>query len=318
MLYAMLAAAWGDDDDEELGNNLDNLSNFTVERSIPVKLGEYVLKLPVGFGPPQLAWLTGGVLNRWASGRYTGTDAVGELAKGWVKSFAPVSPSDMELSKRPVDFFVQTFMPTVFKPLANIAMDQNNFGSPLTPMFKDPDKLKSEQAMRNTPSFYSDIAVELEKTTGIDLYPDHIKALVNGYMVGPINQIVKLTVEDEAKKLRGEPASIPVFASIIDNINDRQVLNSIYSRVRNDLDGTHRKVESLRASGGTDQITPEMLDIDRAYTRFVGMEKLIGGQRSALRKMELEPEEMSERVQAVEERADAARRRLLVDYFQTK
>jgi hypothetical protein len=315
-LYALLKGAWGDDDDEELGNDLDNLSNFVVERTIPIKLGEHMVKIPVGFGPPQLAWATAVTLNRWASDRYTTKDAVMELAKAWVKSSAPISPSDMEISKRPVDWLGQTFTPTVLKPLANIWTDQTAFGAPLTPRFKNADKLKSEQANRNTPPIYTDLARELHELTGIDMYPDHIKALTDGVLIGPMQEILKLTVDAEAKKLRGEPERMPLISQLVDTINDRQILNSVYNRVRSDMEQAHREYGALQGDPEKrGDITMEMRAQEQAYKRFAAAEKLIGQQRSALNKMPLDAEARAEKVQALEARADAERKKLLIQYM---
>lgn len=316
-LYAMLKAAWGDDDDEEMGNKLDNLSNFTVERTIPFKIGDFVVKLPVGFGPPQLAWLTAGVVNRWSSGRYDTVDALGELSKGWAKSFAPISPSDMELSKRPVDFMAQTLTPTVLRPLFNIFSDQTAFGAPLTPEFKDKDKLKSAQAKRTTAVAYSEMAQQLHEMTGIDVYPDHIKALADGYLIGPMREIMSMTIESESRKLRGEPMRVPLVASFVDSLNDRQLLNSVYYRVRGEMEQGHREYQTLKDAGDPDGlITPEMADAERAYKRFEAAEKMIGMQRSALRRSKITDEdELAERTQEIEQRADSERRRLMVEYL---
>lgn len=316
--YAMLKAVWGDDEDEEIGNKLDNISNFTAERSIPVKLGDFVLKLPVGFGPPQLAWLAGVTVNRWAAGRYDGVDAIGELAKGWAKSFAPISPSEMELSKRPVDFLVQTFMPTVLKPIISIATDQTAFGAPLTPT-PNRDKLKSEQAMRTTPGIYSDIARELHDTIGVDVYPDHVRALVDGYLVGPLRMITNLAVYNPAKKQRGEPEQLVLTSSLIDTINERHILNAVYFREKNELDAIHREVKSLTARGEHDRITPEMREAEAAYKTFHSTETMLGLQRSALkRNTQLDDETRADRVREIEERADAARRKVLVRFLGSK
>lgn len=313
-LYALLRGAWGDDDDEELGNNLDNLSNFTVERSIPVKLGGMVLKAPVGFGPPQLAWVTAVSLSRFASGRYSAGDAAGELGKAFFKTMAPVSPSEIEVMKRPGDFFMQTITPTILKPLANIYADQTAMGAQLTPAFKDPAKLKSEQAKRNTAPIYSEIAAWVHSNIGVDIYPDHLKAIADGLLIGPAREIIALTSENDAKRARGEPGKMPIVSSLIDNLNDRQQLNGIYSRVRGELDRNHREYATRKADG---EVTPEMEVLEQAYKKFTSQEKMFGVQRAALKKnTTLDDDTRSERTKAIEERADAAHRKLLVHFMQ--
>lgn len=314
-LYAMMAAGWGDEDDEELGNKLDNMPNFTTDRSIPIKLGEHVFKVPVGFGPPQLAWLLGVTTNRLASGRYEPKDAAFEAVKGIVKTVAPVSPSDIELSKRPVDFLVQTMTPTVIKPLMNIAMDQTGMGGALTPQFKNPDKMRYEQSKRNTPGVFTDVAKELHSITGVDMYPDHIKELTNGVLIGPWHELMKVFVYNPAATSRGDTPSVPVVSQMLDTYKSRAVQASIYYRVRNDLETANKELNRLKTEDPS-EITPELREKANAFAQFKSSELMLAHQRTALKKMNgLDDETHDIRLQAIEERADAAQRRVLLRYM---
>lgn len=317
-LYSLLKASWGDDEDEEIGNKLDNLSNFTVERTIPINLGGLTVKAPVGFGPPQMAWQTAVTLSRWGSGRYTGVDALGELAKGWGKNFAPVAPSDIELSKRPLTFLAQTFTPTVMRPMLNILVDETSMGAPLTPQFKDPDKLKSEQAKRTTAPVYSEIARSLEATLGVDIFPDQIKAMSDGYLVGPLREVITMMVETPAKEARGEKGQLPLVHSLIDVTNDRTILNSVYYRLRKDMEQDHREFSSaMDDPEKRHSLTADQREKERAYQRFLAVDKIISGQRNALDKMtHLDDEARAARLQGIESRADEQHRRLLKAYMQ--
>jgi hypothetical protein len=319
-LYALLRGAWGDEDDEELGNKLDNIGNFVIERTVPVPIGDHMVKVPVGFGPPQLAWMMAGSLDRFISGRYTAPEAAGEMAKGWVKTFAPVSPSDMEVSKRPLDWAAQTFTPSILRPLLNIVTNQNAFGLPLTP-YENKDKPRREQALRTTPKEYAQMAEALHDMLGVDVFPDHIKALADGYMVGPLREVVAAGLENPAREMRGEPGRVPLVSQVVDTVNDRSRLNSIYARARAELEQNHREVESMQTDVfKRGSITPEMREMDRAWQRFAAVEQDIGLQRSSLKKISdrLDPDTLAERAQRIEARADDARRRLLARYMESK
>ena len=319
VLYALLRGAWGDDDDEELGNNLDNLPNFTVERSIPVKMGDMMVKIPVGFGAPQLAWAMAGILNRWYSGRYDGTTALLEGGKAWVKSAAPINPSDLEISKRPVDWMMTTIFPTVARPILNIFADQTGMGMPLTPQFKNDKKMNFEQSKRTTPQLYSDMAESLHEMTGWDVFPDHIKALSDGYMIGPMREIMSHFVDNPAKEMRGEKGRIPIVASLVDNIRDRQLLNNVYYRERDAIAGVAKEYESRMARNDlADWITPEKTQQLVAFKQFKSQELMFGHMRNNLVKAKLDPETRSIQLQAIEEQADNARRRVLVTFLQNK
>lgn len=312
-VYAMLAGMWGEEDEEELGNKLDNLSNFTVERSIPVKFGDMIVKIPVGFGAPQMAWAYGGIINRITSGRYTPAEGFFEAAKGWIKAVAPVAPSDLEISKRPLDWLQQTLTPTVIKPLMNIVTDQTGMGVPLTPQFKDPSKMNFEQAKRNTPTFYKELAKDIHSQFGIDMYPDHIKAIVDGYAIGPAREIIAAAVDNPSKALRGEPGRVPLVASIVDNINDRSILNSIYYRNREDLEAVHKEFSSRQANGTLQGwLTPERMRQALMFKQFESQERVIGRMRGNLDKMNLPEDVYTAQRTMLEQRADEVRKQLLL------
>ena len=152
------------------------------------------------------------------------------------------------------------------------------------------------------------------------MYPDHVKALTDGYLIGPMQQIVMMTIDADAKKLRGEPGRVPLVGSIIDTINDRSLLNSAYYRVLSDMDRAHREFGSMSADKDKrDQITPEMRSAEVAFKRFESAEKLAGVQRAALRKnTSLDDDARAERTQSIEDRVDKDHKRLLVQYFQSK
>lgn len=312
-LYAMLKADWDDDKDKDLGNKLDNLSNYTVERSIPVRIGGTLLKIPVGFGAPQLAWVLGATLSRWQAGRYTTGDAAGEAAKAWIKAVAPVQPSDVEIGTHPVNWFLQSISPMLLKPLVNIGLDSTAMGGQLTPPYKDPKKLLSEQAKRSTSPVYTQIAKELHDLTGVDMYPDHVKALVDGYVVGPAHLAVQAGIDNPAREARGEPAQLTALSQIVDTVNDRQILTSVYYRVRGDLEQSYREYESAKATHSLAQLPPQVADQHRAFERFQASEKALSSQRSQAYK--LMPKDGGAAVQRVEDRSDDAHRRVLQSYF---
>lgn len=312
-LYAMLKANWEDDDDKELGNKLDNLSNYTVERSIPVRIGGVLMKIPVGFGAPQLAWALGSILNRWQSGRYTAGTAAAESAKAWVKSVAPVQPSEIDLASHPVNWMLQSMSPMLLKPLVNIGLDSTAMGGQLTPSYKDPKKLLSEQAKRGTSPVYTEIAKELHDLTGVDMYPDHVKALVDGYVVGPAHMAVQAAIDNPAREARGEPGQLTGLSQLVDTINDRQILTSIYYRVRGNLETSYREYESAKTTHTLDQLPPEVVAQHRAFERFQTAEKALAPQRAQAYKRA--PQDGGAAVRRIEERSDDAHRRVLQAYF---
>jgi hypothetical protein len=98
-LYALLRSG---EDDEETGRNLmDEESDFVLERNIPIRIPgtDIKAKIPVGFGMPQLAWGTAVHLNKFLLGNRTAGETMANIAKTWVKTAAPVAPSEASITK---------------------------------------------------------------------------------------------------------------------------------------------------------------------------------------------------------------------------
>lgn len=322
LVYAFLRGlVWDDEDEEVIGNKLDNLSNFTVERTIPIRIGDTVVKLPIGFGMPQLAWSLAVNSNRVASGRYTLGEAVAEQIKGGVKSMAPVAPSEMELMERPVDFMVQTITPTLLRPIFNVYADQTAFGQRLTPAFKDPDKLKAETFRRSVPPQFVEAAQWMHDTLGLDVYPDHLKAISDGYLIGPARVLMTQLVDNPGKVFRGEPEKWAVLGSIVDNINDRQLINSVYYRIRGDLEEVNREYEYRAREGKlAGWMTPDRMKDVQAFKQFEASEKALSRPRaSAYKARGVVPDAaLSPTVQAIESQSDLMHKQLIQQYLKGK
>lgn len=233
-LYSMLRS--GEDDDELGVNRMDELSNYTLERNIPIPVGDNdYLKIPVGFGLPQLAWSFAVNLTKMLNGSQSATEAAAELSKGITKTITPVAPSETSIAKQPAVFLTQTLSPQIIKPLVNVAIDRNAFGSPLTNarFFKE-DAPKSEQGRRNTPEEFKDVAKELGGIFGIDIYPEQVRELSH-YLMGPFNELMKVMIENPAKEERGlEPVS-PAVDRWVARQDDESLRQKLYYRYREDM-----------------------------------------------------------------------------------
>lgn len=210
LLYMMLRGAAGDDD--EAGNKLDNLSNWTLERSIPVPIGGgLIAKVPVGFGSVMLAWGMAVAGVKRAVGEYDNTEFAGEVAKNVVKHFSPTPPSDVPVTKHPLDFAVKTLTPTILRPLMSVALDRNDFGSKITPLRVNEKALRAEQAGQRTAPIYQEIALELARATGgtVDLFPQQVETIIRGYAVGPAAHALQWTVVNPNRERQGKAVGAP-------------------------------------------------------------------------------------------------------------
>lgn len=227
-LYTMLRA--GEDDDDLGVNKMDELGNFTLERNIAIPFGDGTyLKIPVGFGLQQSAWAMAVNASKYMFGNQSATDTSVEILKSWSRTLAPVAPSETSISEHPLIWLTQTVSPQFFKPLLNVAMDVNTFGSPLTSRFEKEGVAHALQGKKSTAPEYKQIAQELSKL-GYDLYPEQVKELMSGYLVGPLREIIKATIENPNKEAQGRETATQAFDRFIAKQDKSALKDSLFYR----------------------------------------------------------------------------------------
>jgi hypothetical protein len=206
LLYGLaeVLAPRDEEDGEEGISALDKRGAFEIERNVPLFIlgNDQPVKVPVGFGLPQLAWSS--VVNsaRWMSGRYGAQEAVAQQAAQFFKTISPIPPSEVTVSAAPALFFTKMFTPTVFRPIVDLATDTNAFGGKLTAYYPDQSKFRSEQGKITTPDAYKRMAAAMRESTGWDAYPEQWKTLVEGTAWGPLGYVLK-SITDSSKELEG-------------------------------------------------------------------------------------------------------------------
>jgi len=169
---------------------------------IPLGDGTY-FKLPIGFGMPQAMWSTAVNLVKGMAGSQSAADSAAEIIKSFSRTLAPVQPSETSITKHPIFWGLQTVTPQIAKPIVNIGIDRSMFGQPLTnTRFAKADVALALQGRKSTPEFYKDMAKALA-VLGIDMYPEQVKEVWRGYMVGPMNEITKALIENPNKEKLG-------------------------------------------------------------------------------------------------------------------
>lgn len=203
-LYTALRAMGGDDDD--LGvNKMDSQSSFVTERNISIPIGnDEFIKVPVGFGMPQLMWSTATNLVKAMAGSQDGADTASEIIKSFMRVIAPVAPSETAITDHPIFWMAQSATPQIAKPLMNVGLGINAFGQPLTnSKFENPSVSRALQGRKSTPEEYKEMAQVLGRM-GIKMYPEEVRELVNGYGLGPIREyIIKPMIENPNKEKLG-------------------------------------------------------------------------------------------------------------------
>jgi hypothetical protein len=180
-------------------------------------------------------WTAAVNVDKFMFGKQTAVDTGAEILKSFARATAPVAPSETAISKHPLVWMAQTFSPQVVKPLVNVALDVDTFGSALTnSRFGRDDRALALQGRKGTPEQYKLIAEELAKF-GIDMYPEQVRAIVKGYAVGPANELIKAMIENPHKTAAGKVVTNQWFDRYITTQDNEGLRDRLYYRYRDEL-----------------------------------------------------------------------------------
>ena len=254
-LYSMIHGLF---DDDEGGNKLDEMGDIT--RFIPLPVGDgKVLKIPVGFGLNQLSWNTAVNLMRTANGHQSAGEAVINIGANGVKTFAPVSPSEVPISEYPVIKAIMTITPTLAQPFAQVGLDRSAFGSKISPAFVNPNKLKAEQSKFGTADFWKDASIWAQRNIGVDVHPEQVKNIVDGYAVGILRDGITMAIENPNRASLGKTEKTPFFNQIYGSAGEYAIQSQFYSAA-DEAKKLSNELASRKSRGDIgDFATPEVM-----------------------------------------------------------
>lgn len=225
-LYTVLRSM---DDEDEGGNKMDQLGDIT--RYIPIPLGEgKYFKIPVGFGMAQMAWNFSTNIVKGAVGDISLTEAGANMLVHSLKTFSPVSPSEISAAKYPMEKAALTITPTLLQPLMQNVVNRSAFGNKITTNYVRDDKLKAEQSKATTAQFWKDVAINLNDTMGIDMHPEQIKNLFDGYssIFGSLKELSTIFVENPNREALGRKTKMPFVNQFIGTTNEFSIQSRYY------------------------------------------------------------------------------------------
>ncbi|MGY4674234.1 LPD3 domain-containing protein [Ursidibacter arcticus] len=209
LVYQLLSLMAGDDD--EAGKRMDSKGDITREIIIPTPAGD--IRIPVGYGAPQMAWNLSVNAMRWFNGQIPLSDAIANVVSHNVKSVVPVSPNETSAAKDPFAKVINTLAPTILKPFVELATDRNAFGNKITPSYVNEKELHATQSKSNTAQFWEDVATTMYDTFGMDAHPESYQHLFNAYrgFAGSVGDFISATIENPNRLKQGKELSIPVI-----------------------------------------------------------------------------------------------------------
>lgn len=225
-LYTVLRSM---DDEDEGGNKMDQLGDITRYIPIPIGDGKY-FKIPVGFGMAQMAWNFSTNIVKGAVGDISLTEAGTNMLVHSMKTFSPVSPSEISAAKYPLEKITLTATPSILQPVMQNVLNRSAFGNKITTNYVRDDKLKAEQSKATTAQFWKDVAIDLNDSLGIDMHPEQIKNLFDGYgsMIGSLKELNTVFVENPNREQLGRKTRTPFLNQFIGTTNEFAIQSRYY------------------------------------------------------------------------------------------
>lgn len=188
-LWQMLAAAGGEDDDGIAWVDKYPMSIAGRYAILPIPSDDGTMRgegirIPLGFGIARLANTLAVSTRRFTNGTDDGGRFASNLLNhGIISGFSPLQPSDVDISKDPAAWLVNTFSPQVVKPVVQLAMNKNYRGAPIYDdgSMRSPGELDYNSGYESTPDVYKNIVKKLYDVSGgnVDIAPETLQFLVS-------------------------------------------------------------------------------------------------------------------------------------------
>lgn len=248
-------------DDEDGLNKYDKIPAYIKETNliIPMPFGDGgYIKVPLPYGY-NVFWSMGTTLDTVMAGHQHPADGALSIMKNALSNITPLDPSQGAVA----------FVPTIFKPLVELAANKNFAGAPIKPEGYSTDMLPEHmKSWERTPHGYKVVAGYLNFITGgfmtksnigaLDISPETIEHLANSYL-GGIYRIFSQATDLALSPLMGyqvEAKNIPLLNrlyGVTDDDNTRAIYNRYADHVRSaqvlkkQLKGTEEEKDLLDA-----------------------------------------------------------------------
>lgn len=279
LMWGTIARSIMGDDDDGI-NKYDKIPNY-------VKLSNFIIPMPFGDGgyikvPLPYGYNVFTALGTVMDNIIHGTQGPASGAKDILKtSLAGIMPVD------PSSGFIG-FLPTLFKPLGELAANENFAGAPIVPEGRVvdglPDYLKS---WTKTPQVYKDVAALMNFLTGgfmnkegvglLDVSPETIEHLNNSYL-GGIGRTVAQTIElamSPAFNYDVPAKSIPILNRLYGTVGYDNT-NAIYNEFNNQINAAKTLEKYVKDSG------QDVSEVRQEYANVLSLEKIQNSTTAAL------------------------------------
>ncbi|EOT8675207.1 LPD38 domain-containing protein [Escherichia coli] len=262
LLGSLNRSVAGEDDDGV--NWYDKVPDHVKERNLVImksmfggKAGEYwSIPLPYGYN---VFFLLGHTAEGVAAGDLTASRAAGNVVGGVLGAFSPIGS---ETSETLSGALLKNAAPTILRPFANLAMNENFMGAQIyqeNMPFGTP-KPDSQLGRRSTPEAYKAFASWLNAFSGgsqyrsgaVDITPESLKFWID-YISGGTGRFISKTTDAAVKSLNGidiPEQQVPFLGKISGEVMPYADQQKMYDRMT-EIAQYHAELKSLRGSERT-------------------------------------------------------------------
>lgn len=311
----MAMAVWSllmslDDEEDQSGKRM--LANGDLSREILIPTGEKdkYIRIPVGYGAPQMANNIATNLVQLMNNQISVGDAVANIITHNVKSVLPIAPSEIPASKEPLAKLFDTLSPTMVKAQLQWVMNRSAFGGILRPTTVQREKLLSQQSFQDTAEFWKETAEMMYEQFGVDMHPEFYKHIFDSYrgMMGSLGDYVSASIENPNRVLQGKSEVIPV-ANDFYGIRGERRIAGLFREYKGEAEKLAAEFDYYNSKGRlAEWKTPEKMQIVNWNKKVNKDSEKISQERSELKKMKLSEEALAQRMRNLNEENDRIQR----------
>lgn len=259
LLGSLNRSVAGEDDDGV--NWYDKVPSHVKERNLVImksmfggKVGEYwSIPLPYGYN---VFFLIGHTAEGVAAGDLTASRAAGNVVGGILGAFSPIGS---ETSETLSGALLKNAAPTILRPFANLAMNENFMGAQIYQenMPLGTPKPDSQLGRRSTPEAYKAFVSWLNEFSGgsqyrpgaVDITPESLKFWID-YISGGTGRFISKTTDAAVKSLNGIDIPeqwVPFLGKISGEVMPYADQQKMYDRIT-EVAQYHAELKSLRGS----------------------------------------------------------------------
>jgi hypothetical protein len=172
-------------DDDDMGRNsvaTDDMSRWTRFARFHIPYKDTIIQIPWGFGLGGMAAMGAQLASLFNGNTRTG-DVLANMFVIGMDSFLPLPVSRISPIEKPLEFTIDSMMPSVIRPLVEYTMNVDALGRQIynnrQSRFGD-----AYTGGDNIPELYKDAAIWWLKTTGYDVSPNSLYFFANNYADG--------------------------------------------------------------------------------------------------------------------------------------